>query len=113
MYLFFVILLFIAALIYSFGNFYFVKIFSNLPLIIFLSIMFAIFEYILKMISYYNLKNSLNIITLQSLWVVFTFIGVLIIKKFVLKNEIPIHSLIIAIIIVSLIILNFYIDFRQ
>ena len=112
MLLFFIILLFIAALIYCFGNFYFIKIFDNLPLIIIISIGFAIFEYLLKMVAYYNLKNNFNIITLQSLWIILTYIGVLIIKKFVLQDKIPIYSLIIAIAIVLLIILNFYIDFK-
>tara|TARA_B100000886_G_C20352000_1_gene461287 strand:+ start:658 stop:999 length:342 start_codon:yes stop_codon:yes gene_type:complete len=112
MFVIFIILLFIAALIYSFGNFYFIKKFDNLPLIISISIGFAVLEYLIKIFSYYNLKKNLNIFTLQSLWIILTYICVLIIKKFALNDKIPIYSLIIAIAIISLIILNFYIDFK-
>ena len=109
----FLILLFIAALLASFANFYFIKTMDNLSSIILIASILVIIQYILKIYSYFELKHNFNIIILQSIWMIFTFIGAIIIKKLFLKEDIPIYSLIIGILIILLIICNILIENKK
>jgi uncharacterized protein (DUF486 family) len=89
-YILFLILIFISAIFYNFGNFY-----SKLPgvsknfwNIFFISMLFVIIEYSFRLPAIFFLAKNMSSVLIYTIVQVVTFFCVILFSKFVLKEEV-------------------------
>jgi hypothetical protein len=112
-YIFFIIGIFIGSIFYTLASFYFKyaeKYNIKFIYIFLVSILFGICSYSIKIPVYYFFGKNMNVLLLNIIFLVLSFIVVMLYSKFILNEKIPFYSILIIVIILLLIILNHILD---
>ena len=112
-YILFLIGIIIGAFWYVLASYYFRYGKSNNIKFIYIyiiSILFAIISFSIKIPIFYYLGNNITIMTINILFLILSFILVVLFSKYILKEIIPIYTYIIILLIVLLISLNLILD---
>ncbi len=115
-YLFFFIGLTLSALLYTFGSYYFRFGQENnikFKYILIISLILGICSYLIKIPTFYYFGRSFQIIFIHIIFLITSFIIVVLYSKFYLKEEIKLHSLIIFFIIVMLLVLDSILNIKS
>ena len=109
MYSLFIIGTVIASMFYTFGSYYF-RIGESRKIkfiyIYLISIFFGLLSYSIKVPIFYHFGKKMSVMIINAMFLVITFISVTLFSKFILNEEIPMHTYLILILIVLLIVLN-------
>jgi len=112
-YIFFIIGIFISSIFYTIASFYYKyaqKYNIKFIYIYLISILLGIFSYSIKIPAYYFFGQNMHVLLINIIFLVSTFIIVMLYSRFILNEKIPFYSIIIIIIILLLIILNHILD---
>lgn len=113
MYSLFIIGTIFASIFYTLASYYFRIGEQNKIKFIYIyiiSIFLGLISYGIKIPIFYYLGKNMNIMIINGLYLIITFIFVTLFSKFILDEKIPIHTYLILILIVLLIVLNDILD---
>jgi len=103
----------IASMFYTLGSYYF-RIGESRKIkfmyIYFISIFLGLLSYSIKIPIFYYFGKEMSVMIINAFFLIITFISVTLFSKFILKEEIPMHTYLILILIVLLIVLNDILD---
>ena len=113
LYLYFFIGLVIAAIFYVFSSYYFrlgEKLNIDFKNIYIISIIFGIISYLIKIPIYYYFGKDFSVLAIHVYFLVISFAILTFYSFYVLSEKIPLHTLIILCIIITLLFINDIID---
>jgi hypothetical protein len=105
----FIILVFFAAIFYSFGNFYnkIPGVGNNFWKILFISLLCVIFEYSIRVPAMFFLVKNMSSILIYTIIQVVTFFVIILFSKYVLKEEVqPITYALLIVIMILIVVHN-------
>jgi hypothetical protein len=109
LYFIFFIGLFISAIFYTISSYYF-RLGQQLKIkfeyIYIISIVFGIISFLIKIPIYYYFGNDFSILAIHIYFLVFIFALLSFYSFYILSEKIPLHTIIILILIVSLLVIN-------
>ena len=114
LYSIFIIGILISASFYTLGSYFFrlgEKYNMKFINIYILSILFGLMSYLIKIPTFYYVGKKISVMIINIIFLVTTFILVILYSKFILNENIPIHTYIILTLIILLIILNHILDY--
>lgn len=108
-YIIFFILIFIAAGLYAFANFKESTTTGNktpIYMMVFISITYAFFEYLIKIPTYYKYNKIFDPTQLQTIWLIMTTTTVILFQSFYLKKQIKTHTKITIFLVVAMLVIE-------
>ena len=110
----FIIGIILSSIFYTLASYYFRFADDNnikFKYIFIISIILGIISYSIKIPTFYYFAKNINIMFINIIYLVITFIFVTLYSKFILNEQIKLHTYIIIILVVLLIILNGLLDY--